>query len=118
MGLHSGSATSRLHGLGQVPSPLQASSFGHLKAGDFRRTPSVSLGWPPPALGIHPPHPTPRMGPGSPSTSMSPSPCPRRKKAEVVRSPMVPLPMPKKLRFNITPEIKNDIEKAKQNLSM
>lgn len=47
-----------------------------------------------------------------------PSPCPCRKKAEVVRSPMVPLPMPKKLRFNITPEIKNDIEKAKQNLSM
>uniref|UniRef100_G1Q3Y0 Choline/carnitine acyltransferase domain-containing protein n=1 Tax=Myotis lucifugus TaxID=59463 RepID=G1Q3Y0_MYOLU len=40
------------------------------------------------------------------------------KKAEVVRSPMVPLPMPKKLRFNITPEINNDIEKAKQNLSI
>ncbi|XP_037002215.2 carnitine O-acetyltransferase isoform X1 [Artibeus jamaicensis] len=40
------------------------------------------------------------------------------KKAELVRSPMVPLPMPKKLRFNITPEIKNDIEKAKQNLSI
>ncbi|ELW61982.1 Carnitine O-acetyltransferase [Tupaia chinensis] len=40
------------------------------------------------------------------------------KKPELVRSPMVPLPMPKKLRFNITPEIKSDIEKAKQNLSM
>lgn len=59
------------------------------------------------------------MDPGSPSTSMSlRSPCPCRKKAEAVRSPMVPLPMPKKLRFNITPEIKNDIEKAKQNLGM
>lgn len=43
---------------------------------------------------------------------------PCRKKPELVRSPMVPLPMPKKLRFNITPEIKNDIEKAKQNLSI
>lgn len=45
-------------------------------------------------------------------------PCACRKKAEPVRSPMVPLPMPKKLRFNITPEVKSDIEKAKQNLGM
>uniref|UniRef100_P43155-3 Isoform 3 of Carnitine O-acetyltransferase n=1 Tax=Homo sapiens TaxID=9606 RepID=P43155-3 len=41
-----------------------------------------------------------------------------QKKPELVRSPLVPLPMPKKLRFNITPEIKSDIEKAKQNLSI
>ncbi|XP_078406319.1 carnitine O-acetyltransferase-like isoform X3 [Cetorhinus maximus] len=36
----------------------------------------------------------------------------------MVRSPMIPLAMPRKLRFNITPDIKGDIEKAKQNLNM
>lgn len=39
-------------------------------------------------------------------------------RTEGVRTPMVPLPMPEKLRFNITPEVKKDIEKAKQNMNM
>lgn len=34
------------------------------------------------------------------------------------RSPLVPLPMPKKLYFHIDREIKRDIENAKQNLDM
>ncbi|KAM6954457.1 carnitine O-acetyltransferase [Aplochiton taeniatus] len=40
------------------------------------------------------------------------------RKLEVVRTPMIPLPMPLKLRFNITPEVKRDIERAKQNMNM
>ncbi|KAK5871236.1 hypothetical protein PBY51_004128 [Eleginops maclovinus] len=39
-------------------------------------------------------------------------------RAEIVRTPMVPLSMPLKLRFNITPEVKRDIESAKQNMNI
>ncbi|XP_069491123.1 carnitine O-acetyltransferase-like isoform X2 [Ambystoma mexicanum] len=40
------------------------------------------------------------------------------KSPDTVRSPMIRLPMPKKLYFYITPEIKRDIEHAKQNLDI
>lgn len=97
--------------------------FGHLKAGVKavleEQTQESPWAGPLQLQGPILPTPVPGMDPGSPSTGMSlrpPYPC--RKKPELVRSPMVPLPMPKKLRFNITPEVKSDIEKAKQNLSM
>ncbi|XP_028273117.1 carnitine O-acetyltransferase [Parambassis ranga] len=40
------------------------------------------------------------------------------KKTEMVGSPTVPLSMPQKLHFNITPEIKNHIEEAKHSMNV
>ncbi|KAL8213155.1 UNVERIFIED_CONTAM: hypothetical protein K2H54_061037, partial [Gekko kuhli] len=40
------------------------------------------------------------------------------KDPDPVRAPLIPLPLPKKLYFYFTPEIKRDIEHAKQNLDI
>lgn len=41
-----------------------------------------------------------------------------RRKPEMMQSPMVPLSMPQKLHFNITPEIKKDIEEANEKMNL
>lgn len=39
------------------------------------------------------------------------------RKPDIVRTPMVPLPMPKRLEFKVSPEIRKDIEAAKQSMN-
>uniref|UniRef100_A0A3Q4G0X0 Carnitine O-acetyltransferase a n=1 Tax=Neolamprologus brichardi TaxID=32507 RepID=A0A3Q4G0X0_NEOBR len=43
---------------------------------------------------------------------------PYRKKPQMMESPVALLPMPQKLHFNITPDMKTAIEEAKQNLDL
>ena len=40
-----------------------------------------------------------------------------RRKTEVVQPPKLPLPVPQKLHFNITAEVKKDIEEAEQSMN-